>query len=185
MKKFVQMALVLCLTLLAVQVSASPFTDKVTLPEGAVLTNVNRLAIGAPLYVQVENTAPSIDILTQIEADASNVTRANVVSYDTVTSDLQQSKGIDLKALPRRDAAKAFKDNVASYANAYVILTVANNSRTVFFFDVYRAGTNELLYTYEVRANKSDGNTVATFSKLSEQFYKNWQRSVEAQSKGK
>ena len=32
MKKFVQMALVLCLTLLAVQVSASPFTDKVTLP---------------------------------------------------------------------------------------------------------------------------------------------------------
>ena len=185
MKKFVQMALVLCLTLLAVQVSASPFTDKVTLPEGAVLTNVNRLAIGAPLYVQVENTAPSIDILTQIEADASNVTRANVVSYDTVASGLQQSKGLDLKALPRRDAAKAFKDNVASYADAYVILTVANNSRTVFFFDVYRAGTNELLYTYEVRANSTDGNTVATFSNLSEQFYKNWQRSVEAQNKGK
>ena len=185
MKKFVQMALALCLMLLAVQVSASPYTDKVTLPEGAVITNVNRLAIGAPLYVQVEDTAPSIEILTQVVADAARVTRTNVVSYDTVVNGIKESKGVDLKTLPRRDAAKTFKENVASFADAYVILTVANNSRTVFFFDVYRSGSNELLYTYEVRANSTDGNTVATFSSLSEQFYKNWQRSVEAQNKGK
>ena len=185
MKRFVQMALVLCLTLFAVQAGASPYSDKVTLPEGATITNVNRLAVGAPLYVQVEDTSPSLEILTQVVSDAGRITRANVVSYDAVANALQADKSIDLKVLPRREAAKVFKENVASYADAYVILTVANNSRTTFFFDVYRSGSNELLYTYEVRANKSDGNTVATFSSLSEQFYKNWQRSVEAQNKVK
>ena len=185
MKRFVQMALVLCLTLFAVQAGASPYSDKVTLPEGATITNVNRLAVGAPLYVQVEETAPSIEILTQVISDASRITHANIVTYDAVAAGIQTDKGIDIKALPRREAAKVFKENVASYADAYIILTVANNSRTTFFFDVYRSGSNELLYTYEVRANKSDGNTVATFSSLSEQFYKNWQRSVEAQNKVK
>ena len=185
MKRFVQMALALCLTLFAVQAGASPYSDKVTLPEGAVITNVNRLAVGAPLYVQVEETAPSIEILTQVISDASRITHANIVTYDTVANGIQKDKGIDLKTLPRRDAAKIFKEDVAAYADAYIILTVANNSRTTFFFDVYRSGSNELLYTYEVRANKSDGNTVATFSSLSEQFYKNWQRSVEAQNKVK
>ena len=185
MKRFVQMALVLCLTIFAAQTGASAYSDKVTLPEGAVITNVNRLAVGAPLYVQVEETAPSIEILTQVISDASRITHANIVTYDTVANGIQTDKGIDLKTLPRRDAAKIFKENVAAYADAYIILTVANNSRTTFFFDVYRSGSNELLYTYEVRANKSDGNTVATFSSLSEQFYKNWQRSVEAQNKVK
>ena len=185
MKRFVQMALVLCLTLFAVQAGASPYSDKVTLPEGATITNVNRLAVGAPLYVQVEDTSPSIEILTQVVSDASRITHANIVTYDTVANGIQTDKGIDIKALPRREAAKVFKENVASYADAYIILTVANNSRTTFFFDVYRSGSNELLYTYEVRANKSDGNTVATFAALSEQFYKNWQRSVEDHNKGK
>jgi len=165
MKRFVQMALVLCLTLFAVQAGASPYSDKVTLPEGAVITNVNRLAVGAPLYVQVEETAPSIEILTQVISDASRITQANIVTYDTVANGIQTDKGIDLKSLPRRDAAKIFKENVASYADAYIILTVANNSRTTFFFDVYRSGSNELLYTYEVRANKSDGNTTKAYFK--------------------
>ena len=71
MKRFVQMALVLCLVLIGVQASASAYADKVTLPEGAVLTNINRLAVGAPLYVQVEDTAPSLEILTQVVSDAS------------------------------------------------------------------------------------------------------------------
>ena len=185
MKRFVQMVLVLCLVLIGVQASASAYADKVTLPEGAVLTNINRLAVGAPLYVQVEDTAPSLEILTQVVSDASRVTHTNIVPYDVIVNGLQTNSGIDIKTLPRRDAAKVFKENVASFADAYIILTVANNSRTTFFFDVYRAGSNELLYTYEIRANRSDGNTVAVFSALSEQFYKNWQRSIEAQNKGK
>lgn len=185
MKRFVQMALVLCLTIFAAQAGASAYSDKVTLPEGAVITNVNRLAVGAPLYVQVEETAPSLEILTQVVSDASRITHANIVTYDTVANGIQTNDQIDLKVLPRREAAKVFKEHVGSYADAYIILTVANNSRTTFFFDVYRSGSNELLYTYEVRANKSDGDTVAVFTSLSEQFYKNWQRSVEAQNKGK
>ncbi|EKU71341.1 hypothetical protein [Selenomonas sp. F0473] len=185
MKRFVQMAFVLCFTLFAVQASASPYSDKVTLQEGAVITNINRLAVGAPLYIPVGDAAPSLEILTQVVADASRITHANIIPYDTVVKGIQEAKGVDIKTLPRRDAAKEYKDNVANFADAYIILTVANNSRTIFFFDVYRSGSNDLLYTYEVRANKSDGDTVATFTSLSEQFYKNWQRSVEEQNKGK
>jgi hypothetical protein len=90
---------------------------------------------------------------------------------------------VDIKALDRRQAAKIYKENVANYADAYVVLTVANNSRTTFFFDVFKAGTNELLYTYEIRANKSEGDTVTTFNNLSEQFYKHFDRSADEQLK--
>ena len=97
MKRFVQMALVLCLALFALPAGASPYSDKVTLPEGAVITNVNRLAVGAPLYIQVGDTAPSIEILTQVISDASRITHANIVSYDAIVNGIQTNDQIDLK----------------------------------------------------------------------------------------
>ena len=89
----------------------------------------------------------------------------------------------DIKALDRRTAAKDFKQYVGNYADAYVILTVANDSRTTFFFDVYKAGTNELLYTYQIQANRSEGDTVATYTNMAEQFYKHFERSAVEQQK--
>ena len=102
-----------------------------------------------------------------------------------VAADIQKSAGIDIKALDRRQAAKVFKENVAADADAYVVVTVANNSYIVFFFDVYRAGTNELLYTYQIVANRSQKADAETYKLLSEQFYKNFERSANEQAKGK
>ena len=96
---------------------------------------------------------------------------------------IQSKNNVDLKALDRRQAAKTFKENVADYADAYVILTVANNSRTTFFFDVYKVGTNDLLYTYEIRANGSEPDNVETYTNLCEQFYKHFERAAQAQQK--
>lgn len=182
MKKFVQMLLVVCMMVFGAQ-AAFANTDNVTVQEGADLTSIKRIAVAAPLYTPVDDKAPSKDMLTQIVSDASRVARGYVISYDAVVEGIKNSMNVDIKALDRRQSAKIYKENVANYADAYVVVTVANNSRTTFFFDVFKVGTNELLYTYEIRANKSEGDTVNTYNNMCEQFYKHFDRSVDDQVK--
>lgn len=182
MRKIVQMLLIACLVVLGTQVAFAN-SDKVTVQEGADLASIHRLAIGSPLYQQVDPKSPNKEMLTQIVYDSSHVARCYVISYDTIAQNIKQDHNIDLKALDRRTAAKSFKEYVGNYADAYVILTVANDSRTTFFFDVYKAGTNQLLYTYEIQANRSEADTVATYTNLSEQFYKHFERSAVEQQK--
>ena len=182
MKKIVQLFVFMCMIALTTQVAFAN-SDKETLQEGADIVSVHRLAIGSPLYQQIDEKAPSKDMLTQIVYDSSRVARSYIVSYDAVAAGIQAKNNVDLKALDRRQAAKTFKENVADYADAYVILTVANNSRTTFFFDVYKVGTNDLLYTYEIRANGSEPDNVETYTNLCEQFYKHFERAAQAQQK--
>lgn len=182
MRKIIQMLMVACLIVLSTQVAFAN-ADKSTVQEGADLTTVKRMAIAAPLYIQIDDKAPNKDLLTQIEYDSSRVSHAYVVSYNTVAEGIKTNKGIDLAALDRRQAAKTFRENVADYADAYVVLTVANNSITTFFFDVFDAKTNQLLYTYEIRANRSEADSVATYTNYCEQFYKHFDREVDDQIK--
>ena len=182
MKKIVQMLLTVCMIVLSAQVAFAN-ADKVTIQEGADITTVKRIAVAAPLYTPVDEKAPNKEMLTQIVSDASRVSRSYVISYDAVAEGIKKATNVDIKSLDRRQAAKVYKENAANYADAYVVLTVANNSRTTFFFDVFKAGTNELLYTYEIRANRSEGDTIATFNNLCEQFYKHLDRSAEEQIK--
>jgi hypothetical protein len=184
MKKIVQMLLVVCMVVLSAQVAFAN-ADKVTMQEGADITSVKRIAVAAPLYAPVDEKAPNKEMLTQIVSDASRVSRSYVISYDAVAEGIKTATNVDIKALDRRQAAKTYKENVANYADAYVVLTVANNSRTTFFFDVFKAGSNELLYTYEIIANKGEPDSVATFNNLAEQFYKHFDRSADEQLKNK
>ena len=182
MKKIVQMLLIACMVVLSTQVAFAN-SDKETIQDGANLVTVKRLAVASPLYQQLDTNAPSKDLLTQIVYDSSRVTRSYVVSYDTVAEGIKKSANVDIKSLDRRQAAKAFKEHVADYADAYVVLTVANSSRTSFFFDVYKAGSNELLYSYQIQANRSEKDNVTTYQNLCEQFYKNFERSIGEQQK--
>ena len=182
MRKIVQMLVIACMVVLSTQVAFAN-SDKVTVQEGADLTPVKRMAVASPLYQQLDTKAPSKEMLTQIVYDSSRVARSYVVSYDTVAEGIKKANNIDIKALDRRKSAKAYKEHVADYADAYVVLTVANNSRTTFFFDVYKAGSNQLLYSYEIAANRSEGDNVETFTNLSEQFYKHFERSAQEQLK--
>ena len=182
MRKIVQMLVIACMVVLSTQVAFAN-SDKATIQDGADITTVKRLAVASPLYQQLDTKAPSKEMLTQIVYDSSRVARSYVVSYDTVAEGIKKANNIDIKALDRRKSAKAYKEHVADYADAYVVLTVANNSRTTFFFDVYKAGSNQLLYSYEIAANRSEGDTVDTFTNLSEQFYKHFERSAQDQLK--
>ena len=182
MKKLMQMLLVLCLVVFSTQVAFAN-SDKVTLVEGADITGIHRLALAKPLYMQTDKLAPTMDQLIQIESEASKVARMYVIPYDTVAASVKTDTKVDIKALDRHQAAKVFKENAGKYADAYVVLTVANDSRTSFFFDVYKAGTNELLYTYQIQANRSEKDSVSTYQNFCEQFYKNFERSIADQQK--
>ena len=182
MKKLMQMLLVLCLVVFSTQVAFAN-SDKVTLVEGADITGIHRLALAKPLYMQTDKLAPTMDQLIQIESEASKVARMYVIPYDTVAASVKTDTKVDIKALDRHQAAKVFKENAGKYADAYVVLTVANDSRTSFFFDVYKAGSNELLYSYQIQANRSEKDDVTTYQNLCEQFYKNFERSIGEQQK--
>ena len=184
MKKIIQMLVVLCLVVFGTQ-AAFANADKTTVQDGADITTIKRLAVASPRYQQVDPKSPDKTMLTQIIFDASRVSHSYVASYDTVADGIKMSSNVDIKSLDRRQAAKVFKENVGNYADAYVVLTVANSSRTTFFFDVFKAGSNELLYTYEIIANKGEPDSVATFNNLAEQFYKHFDRSADEQLKNK
>lgn len=182
MKKLMRLVFVLCLLVFGTQVAFAN-SDKVTILEGADITGIHRLALNRPYYIANDKLAPTLDQLIEIESSAAKVTRMYVIGYPTVAESIKADKNVDILALDRRQATKAFKENVASYADAYVVLTVANDSRTSFFFDVYKAGTNELLYTYQIQANRSEKDNVSTYQNFCEQFYKNFERSITEQQK--
>ena len=108
-----------------------------------------------------------------------------IAAYNCGPENINKANGVNIKVLNKRQSTKLFKDNVAKYADAYVILTVANNSRTTFFFDVFKAGTNELLYTYEIRANRSEGDSANAYKNYCEQFFKHLDRAADSQIKKK
>lgn len=185
MRKLIQMLVIACMVVLGTQVAFANY-DEGKIMEGADLLSIQRIAIGAPLYPIVNEDAPNKETLTQILSDASRVAHGyEVLSYDTVAENISKANGVNIKVLNKRQSTKLFKDNVAKYADAYVILTVANNSRTTFFFDVFKAGTNELLYTYEIRANRSEGDSAGAYKNYCEQFFKHLDRAADSQIKKK
>lgn len=181
MRKLIQILVVVCMVVLSTQVAFANYEEE-TVMEGADLASINRIALGAPLYQQIGN-APSLEMLSKVFYESSRVTRDYVMSYDMVADDIRATKGIDITVLERRQAAKLFKEHVPAVADAYVILTVANNSRTSFFFDVYKSGTNDLLYTYAIRANRGEDDSLQAYNNFCEQFFKHFSHAVDKQLK--
>jgi hypothetical protein len=180
MRKMVQMLVALMMLVLSTQVAFANI-DKATVVEGSDLNAVHRMAAAVPLYTQVKG-APTLNEVSQTLYAASAVAHNVVVlSYDMVAQNIMNDTHVNIKTLDRRQSVKVFKENVAKYADAYVVTTVANNSRTIFFFDVYKAGTNELMYTYEIAENGGDKDDVGTYLTMTQQFYKNFERSAQDQ----
>lgn len=183
MKKMIQLMLAVGIVMLSASVALAN-ANKETVADGADLSNVRRIAIAAPLYTPGKND-PTKEQLLRYTYNAREVARTYVVSYEEVAAGILKDTGDDINALGRREAAKAYRDYVGRVADAYVVITVANNSRTIFFYDLYRAGTNELLYTFQIAANRSQENNEETYTILGEQFYKNFERAANKQLKAK
>lgn len=180
MKKVFQ--LLAALVLFGSSSLALAYSDKATVIEGADIVQVERLAVAAPLYMPIKNS-PSMEELVRLLNEAAVVSKHQVVTYDVMAQHILEDRQVDLYQTDRHVGAKVFRDQAAQYADAYVLLTVANNSRTVFFFDVYEAGTNELLYSYQIIADRDDPDDVKTYTMMAQKFYKNFDWSVEEERK--
>lgn len=176
MKKIFQLLVVLFF--LSSSQLALAYSDKATVLEGADISHIERLSIAAPLYMPIKDS-PSMEELVQLLDEASKSSKCQIITYDAMVQNILRDKQIDLLKMDRHVGAKIFRDNVANYADAYMILTVANNSRTAFFFDVYKAGTNELLYSYQIIADRDEPDDVKTYTMLAQKFYKNFDWSIE------
>ncbi|MBQ3971915.1 MAG: hypothetical protein II687_06910, partial [Selenomonadaceae bacterium] len=182
-----QMLIVVCMVVFSAQVAFAS-ADRETIYKDANdqemdLASIHRLAIGLPLYTPVDEKDPTKEEITQAIYDASKVARSYVISYDEAAESIKKDAGVDIKALDRHKAAPEFKKNIAKYADAYVIVTVANNRGITCFYDIYKSGSDDLLYTYQVVAARSENASVETYKKLSEQFFKSFERSAEDQQK--
>ncbi|MBR3624447.1 MAG: coenzyme F(420) biosynthesis enzyme [Selenomonadaceae bacterium] len=182
MKKFIKL-LTLTFMFVAVSVTAFAHSDRETIAEGADLSSVHRIALAWPLYVKAEETDLSDREIIDTVFAASKVARTYVISYDDAARNIKDSDRVDISVLDNKKAAAEFKKYIKKHADAYVILTIANNSRLTLFFDVYQAGTDNLLYTYQIEANRSDKSTKPTYNTLSEQFYKHFERAANEQQK--
>lgn len=163
--------------------SALAYVETVKPQEGQTIADVETLAIGAPFYTAKEGVPTLEEYIQILNTSGEKILKGNIVTYDTVAQGIRQRTGKDVYTMDRRPAKRIFEQNVSDFADAYVVSTVTMSRRTVFFFDVYRAATNELLYSYEIIMESDDPNDVKTYTEMVGKFYKNFNWSAESQKK--
>ena len=182
MKRTVQLILMMCM-LLMTQVALAAASGE-TIEEGADIASVKRLAIAYPDYFKEFDKEPTIEEFTQLVFDASKSARCYVISYDEIAAKIKAETLVDIKVLPKMEARKIYNEHVAKYADAYLIATVANYWRINFFGNIYKAGTNELLYSLQIQGGKDESSKSAgTYKRLAETFYKTFDTAAQEQMK--
>ena len=143
--------------------------------EGADLSSVKRVAVAFPNYYKTEENEPALDeLIREIYEAGKAVSTREVISYDSIASNIRRDTGIDIYQLDVNEAEKVFKDNIAKYADSYIVTTVANNSeRPQIFYYIYNAADYNLLYAYSIQGRFIGKNT-KDYRKASETFYKHF-----------
>lgn len=182
MKKWVQWILAVVFMIGSCP-SALAYVETVKPQEGQTIADVETLAIGAPFYTAKEGVPTLEEYIQILNTSGEKILKGTIVTYDTVAQGIRQRTGKDVYTMDRHPAKRIFEQNVSDFADAYVVSTVTMSRRTVFFFDVYRAATNELLYSYEIIMESDDPNDVKTYTEMVGKFYKNFNWSAESQKK--
>ena len=100
--------------------------------------------------------------------------------------ELFHQMGQDIRQMDRRLAKQVYRNKVENFADTYVVLTVVNGRRkfgTAFYFDVFKSGTNELLYAYMIMLDKDDPDDEKNYAMMVNKFYKNFDWAAEKQQK--
>ena len=182
MKKILQVFTILA-TLLVFTAMCSAI-DKIEVNQNRELSAINRIAIGMPMYYPPDDEAPTADELMRTMFEASHSAKQLILSYDDIASNIKRDKGIDIKVLPRKKAAKIYSENVGNYADAVVVATIAfSGKRIKVFYDVSDAKTFEMLCDYQVAGTKTDPWSLLLFKEMCQDFYSNFNRAVERQVK--
>ena len=170
-------ALLLLAIFLTSTVAMAAFKEEVT--EGADIASIKRLAVTLPMHYKAEDTEPERAEFTQIIFNASKAARCYVISYDEIAANIARDTGVDIKNLQDVDARKTFNANISKYADAYILVTTANNSKKVqFFFEVYDAKSNELVYLLTTQSSEIGKNS-KDYGKACENFYKKFDAAAE------
>ena len=151
MKRLIQLAALL----MCIMWSTACFAGQAeTIEEGADLTKINKLTICLPYYTKMLEGEPTTDELLKALAEAGKKAKGyEVISYNDL-------------------AQKVYKEYVSRYADAYLFVTIANNSRVNLFGSVYTADTNELLYDFRIEGGKeASSKTLKNYQVLAEKFY--------------
>ena len=149
--------------------------------EGADLTSVKRLAVNCPRHYKVPGVSdePTLETLIEIMGSYDKAQHYQLISYTDIVNAIKNDTGVDITTLGYRESEKAFKDNIANYADAYVTLTTANNDDpTIFMFEVQNAQNQNVMYILKIR-NAAFGKNAKGYTSACESFYKGFDLSIE------
>ena len=171
MKKF--FAAVATVLLMASSSAFAAFEENVE--DDADLAAVKRMAIAIPEFYKVEEREPTLEELTKDLSEAGKMASTlEIVTYEDIASAIRRDTGVDINSLEPAEAEKYFKKNVGRYADAYLVLTVANSSNKPWlFYYVYNAGTTKLMYAYSVQS-RTLGHSAKDYFNTSKDFFKHF-----------
>ncbi len=179
MKKIFSVLLLMSMILISSSAFAA-FNE--TIPEDSSISSVKRLAVAFPRHYKTMDTEPTAEELAEVMFYASKVARCYVISYDEIASAIKKDTGVDIKVLDVNKAEEVFEKNVGKYADAYVAVTTATNSKKVqFFFDVKKPD-GELVYSFTSQ-NAMYGRELKGYRKSCEDFYKQFDMAAEKKIK--
>lgn len=172
MNKIVSM-LLLAIFMAVSSPSAMAYWEEGKPQENQTVANIKTLAIAAPLYTEKKGYPTLEEYINILNTRGAKVSpkKYKVVPYDVIAKGILQTTGKDLYTLNRIASVRVFRNNIAQYADAYVVPTVTTSKRTVLFFDVHSAETNDLLYTYEIILASDELDDVKTYSDMVSLFY--------------
>ncbi|MBQ8698273.1 MAG: hypothetical protein IJ521_04655 [Schwartzia sp.] len=184
MRKFIQILLLVVFMAVSCP-SAMAYWEEGKAQEGQTVAHVKTLALAAPLYTEKKGTPTLEEFVDVLNTRGAKVSpkKYKVVPYDVIAKDVLQRTGKNLYTLARIPSTRVFKNNVAQYADAYLVATVTMSRRTVLFFEVYSAVTHELLYTYQIILAPDELDNVRTYSDMVSLFYDEFAVAIETQKK--
>lgn len=150
------------------------------------LNSIQTLAIYTPNYkpsaLSVERKAKLKDAPELITPDMLNDTILKVANEDnipytlvtdkTIIQNIKNNTGVDITTLDNREALNVYKQNIKNYADAYVILTFANDSRVVMFADVYDAKDNHWICSYQIIGGDTEDDNLTNYSMFMHKFFR-------------
>ena len=169
MKKFFSTFLLGVIFFISATASAA-YEETVT--DSATLSEAQTFAVAFPMHYKIEATEPTADDFSAIISNASRVSKLKVLSYDEVVDAIWEDASIELKALEENEARKIFNERIAKFADAYILVTSANNNKYVqFFFEVRDSKTGNVLYTFTTQSRYYSKN-LKGYTRACEDFYK-------------
>ncbi len=167
---------------------AMPSTKTVIMDDSFNLSTIHSIAVAMPDYIQTKNSPKIEDVmatLAQSGFDAKQLKNVTVIPYTVIANAIEKDSGVDLQTLDKNAAKKVFKQDIGKYADAYLVATIANDSRVVIFYDLYSAKNGAYLYSFEVIGGGQGDNNINAYKSFNGLFYNGFAESVKSQYKDK